>query len=316
MNRVTKLIIILLLVIFLTPAYPLNIRASQVVDKIIAVVDGMIITQSDLDEGIIQFKREKKRDQPSHLLHGLVLQQMINNKIFESEIEKEKIAVPETEIEDAIRSVLLSKRMTKDQLARELSKEGLTLEEFQKNLEKDLRRNKFLQKNIYPRIRLSDYDLQQYYEKHPSEFPGFEKIRFLEILITEESVPTGSTLIDFIQKIMGQLRAGNSFPQLASRYSKGAFASQGGDSGLLDTREMRGDLKNILLMLPVRSLSEPLSVGGGVFIFKVLEKVGPIRRPFEEVKEIIQQKYLQTRVEEEVERYVLQMRSQHIIEIR
>lgn len=296
---------------------------TEIVDKIVALVNNRVITQSDVKEAIEEFEKElasvkdpalkrKKREE----YKKDVINKLISEKLFKSELEKQKIVITDEEIDQSIQKLLQRKQATKQQLMSELSKEGHTFNEYKEKIRLQMMNEKFMQQVIYPRIQISSYDLENYYQKHQQEFQGFDQIRFLEIFLTEESVPAGMNAAELPAKIVSQLRKGASFSSMVKKYSRGAFANNGGDSGLLKTSQMRPELLNILLHIQPNKISDPIGVNNGIFIFKVIERKGQKTRPFNQVKEVVRQRYIQERIGDEMERYLMEVRGRSYVEIR
>lgn len=312
-----------LILIGLLISYPSD--ASQVVDRIIAVVDHHVITQSDLDKALTAYKKEisqiknpKEKQAKLARARQTVLQRLVNDKVYLEELDREGIRVSDGEVEERVVAVLTQEGKTLDQLEKELKKKGGTLEDYKDYIRKDLRQNKFLKKVIYPRIRVSDYELQEYYEKHKHEYKTYKKVRFLEILITPESIPQGERPVPFMRELITKLQKGGNFKTYAEKYSKGAFASKGGDSGLVDTSELRKELADILTSLELNKVSTPIPSpeGGGYYIFKLIDRKEPINRPYNDVKEALRTRLGEELVFEEVENYMMEARTRHFVEFR
>lgn len=296
---------------------------GTVVDKIVVRVNNAMITQSDIAQAthafVLEINKipdpvERKKKQGN--LKNEVLNHLINEKILEQEIEKIKIEITDEEVDRALNNLAEQNQTTLEDLRNELAKKGIAFEVYKDQLRGDLKKNEFLKKTIYPRIRIADHDLEEYYKKQGEKFQGYEQIRFYEILITPESIPQGSTAQSFVEQLFMNLKRGGSFAEAAKKYSRGAFANKGGDSGLIDTSQMRPDLLNVLLNLKINEISQPMSTANGIFIFKVVEKKNPKSRPFEEVKEALRQRYIEERVDDELEHFVMEARSHSFIEIK
>jgi len=280
---------------------------GKVVDQIVAKVNDKVITQSDVTEELGKKKGEARQS---------IINLLVNEALLEEELEKQNIEVSDAEVEQALSSMAGQNRSTVDELKGELAKQGISEIAYREDIRKKLQRDEFLKRTIYPRIRVSDYDLEEFYGKHTSEFQGFSKIRFLEILLTADSAPPGTDLKVLADDIAGQLHRGASFAEMVNKYSRGAFAGKGGDSGIVDTDEMRPDLLNLLTMLEPNKVSGPISTPGGIFIFKVIDRLEPKTRPFNDVKEWVRQRVIQERIGEEVERYLMEIRARSFVEIK
>ena len=297
--------IFILLFLILTP-----LAHAAVVDKIVAKVDDKVITQSDLSEAMLHPRPEWKKGRDG------IIQELVNEKLIESELEKEKISVTEADVDSAIRNILSQAGKTLDDLKKELTGRNIPLVDYRENIRIEVARNQFLQKVIYPRIHVSDVDLQDYYKRNANDFKSYGKIRFSQIYITGDGLAPGQTAESFATRLVGVLRQGAPFAEAVRKYSKGAFVENGGDSGLMDTGSLRSDLAGILTSLPVNAVSDPIPLGDGFFIFKVVERNNPKQRSFAEVKESLREKVTSERVHDEMERYIMESRSRHYVEIR
>lgn len=285
---------------------------ADTVDKIIAVVDNKVITQSDVDHEMKTASVQGKQATRSQ-----IVQNLINARILEAEMEKENIKVEEDEIQAAIKEILEANKKTSAQLEADLKKNGMSLMQFQDNIRKDLRERKFVQQKLSLGAHISDYDLQEFYRKHKHKYKTYDNLRFKEIFLVPQSIPRGQDPMKFAENLVEQLRKGSDWAAAAQKYSRGAFAAKGGDSGLISVDSMQEQLKNVLLSLPMDQVSNPLPTpNGGIFIFKVVDLQNPKPRPFFEVKEAMRQELIQKRVGDEMENYLMDARSRHFVEIR
>lgn len=303
--------------------YPTLSAQSEIIDRIVALVNASAITESDVKDALARFDQEissiknpalrrKKREE----FHKDVINKLINEKLFKAELEKAKIVISDEELTQSIDGMLKRKQATKQQLMNELSKQGITFDQYKAQISQKLQSDKFMQQVIYPRIHISDYDLEKYYNEHLDEFVGYNQIRFLEIFLTDESVPAGMKPAALPPKIISDLNKGVPFKTLVKKYSRGAFAQTGGNSGLLNTSQMRPELLSILLNLKLNVVSNPIPINNGVFILKVVERKGKKTRPFNQVKQQVHQKNIQVRINEELERYLAEVRNRSYVEIR
>lgn len=280
---------------------------GKVVDHIVAKVNDKVITQSDVTEELGKKKGEERQS---------IINLLVNEALLEEELEKQNIEISDAEVEQALASMAGQNRSTVDELKGELAKQGISEIAYRDDIRKKLQRDEFLKRTIYPRIRVSDYDLEEFYGKHAEEFKGYGKIRFMEILLTDDSALPGTDLRGLAADIVGQLRRGAPFGDMVQKYSRGAFAAKGGDSGIVDTGEMRPDLLNLLTMLEPNRISDPIPTPNGIFIFKVVDRLEPKTRPFNDVKEWVRQRVIQERIGEEMERYLMEVRARSFVEIK
>ncbi|MBX7147687.1 SurA N-terminal domain-containing protein [bacterium] len=297
--------------------FPLFAHAGQMVDKIVATVDNKVITQSEVDEAYAFIKSGRIPVKNPNITKTQLIEELINRAILNAEIEKQNITVTSAEIDNLISSKAREQGMTVDQLKKKFDEAGIKFELYRERAEEDIKRQQFMQKVIMPKVKVSDYDLEQYYKAHSSYFMGYGQIRFLEMFLTPMTVPAGKVFNTFVQETALSLQKGASWSELAKKYSQGAFASKGGDSGLVDTATLKPGLLQILTRLPQGKISDPIPMSGnGVFIFKVLEKGKPTILPFLQVKEAVRDMYFNGRVEIELQKYLAQTKSYHFVNIK
>ncbi len=310
----------LLLIILLLAG---NALAGEVVDKIVARVNDTLITQSDVNKTMAELEAQLKfvkdpseRAKKRTAFTSDIVNNMINQRVLEEEIKKANINITDDNVNRQLAQMAMEQRTTVDGLRKMAEAAGVNFENYKQGMKRDIARNEFLKKVIYPKISITDYDIDDYYKKHPSEFNGYNFLHFQEILLVPESSSNQAQLEKLAQDISDKLQHGGSFAEAAKKYSKGPFASNGGDSGLMSTTQVRSDLLNILLSMPIGLISDPIATPSGILILKVLEKKDPHPRPLAEVKNLVQQRAGEARVTEELENYIRQARSRMFVEIK
>jgi peptidyl-prolyl cis-trans isomerase SurA len=73
--------------------------------------------------------------------------------------------------------------MTHDQLRAELAKEGTTWEAYRKEVEEQLKRNKYIGREVTAKVNITNSDMQQYYKDHMNEFAGGSTAHIAQITL-------------------------------------------------------------------------------------------------------------------------------------
>ena len=133
------------------------VRASEVADKIAAVVGDDVITLSEVKnyspkKGLIaRLTGQEKTGDP--------LESLIHEKILKVEIEKLAIGVSDEDIASSLQEVMARNKTNLEGLKADLSRRGVSFEEYKKNLSEQVRWMKFLGQVIYPRIKIADEEV-------------------------------------------------------------------------------------------------------------------------------------------------------------
>lgn len=138
--------------------------ASEVVDRVVAVVGNEVITLSDVKK----VKATKDTDP---------LETLIRDKLLHQEIDRMNLNVTDEELAGSIQEVLSRNKVTLDQLKNELIKKGTSLEDYKKELSGQIRRMKFMAQVIYPRMKISEGEVSKKMAGLPSNLSK-EEARF------------------------------------------------------------------------------------------------------------------------------------------
>jgi len=156
---------------------------AAIIDRIAAVVDSDIITDSDVDDVLAERQKEFSTDRKltKESKREEVLNKMIDDLILKHSIDKAKVTVDDDDLARAIANVLRQNHMTIEQLRSDLSSKGIGFEVYKRRLTEQIRLIKFTNQVIGQQVKLTDRDLRDYYDRNKSLFGGdgssFEAMR-------------------------------------------------------------------------------------------------------------------------------------------
>jgi len=144
-----------------------------------------------------------------------------------------------------------------------LAERGLTLAAWREELKESLIMEKLLEQAVYPMVSVSDEEVADYFKANRAQFDRPEQVRARQIVVADEAEG---------QEVLGLLRQGRSFAEVAEEYSLSPDAQQGGDLGFFGRGEMPPEFDAIVFDLPVKRLSDLVKSEYGYHIFLVEEK--------------------------------------------
>jgi peptidyl-prolyl cis-trans isomerase SurA len=115
-------------------------KDPEVIDRIVAVVNSDIITLYDLNRAFkpyednikaLQYAPEKERQTLFQVRKDL-LDQLIDSKLADQEIERAQITVNESDIDRTIERIKEARSFTDEQLREGLARQGMTMAEYRK----------------------------------------------------------------------------------------------------------------------------------------------------------------------------------------
>ena len=299
-----------------------TLAQAEVIDRIIAKVGSDVITLSDVAQAIGEKRAyffeqygPVKGAEKFNEFKANALEELIQQKILANEVKNEGIQVTDSEVDQEFQNRLNQFHMTQQELLAQLNKQGLSILTFKKNLREEIEKQRFIQKKIVPKINISDYDLQQEYDKHPEKYQTFSKFRFIEVVLTQDKFANADEMQKTAKLIESKLKSNQSASELIKKYSSGAFATNGGDSGLIEASSLRGEIQGVLSKLNIGQTSPIFPSEEGTFIFKLLGKSDPKPLPYAQVANQIRANYGDKLVNDELKKYLMAARDQLYVEI-
>ena len=238
--------------------------------KATAIVNGMPITQTDIDQRLALLAISNNTQIPSNEVDQL-RQQMLRNLIDETlEIQAakaDKITVSDKELDRAVQKIASGANQTPQQFADFLQAHGSSINSVRRQIEGELAWNKLQQKEIEDSVSVGEDEVNSVIEKLKAQ-KGAQEYRVGEIYIAapggnqDQAASTASQILD-------QLKKGASFQAAAHEFSQSSTAAQGGDLGWVRPDQLPQPLAAALQTMQPGEVSNPIPVAGGVSIIAV-----------------------------------------------
>ncbi|MCL5261615.1 MAG: SurA N-terminal domain-containing protein [Gammaproteobacteria bacterium] len=172
-------------------------------DKIVAVVNSDVITQSELQQRMAIIKAQlAKANEPisdESKLRSKVLDSLIDRALELQLAKRNKIVVSDEDLAHAIESVAKSNHMTLAKMKEAMAKEGVSFDAFSKELREEILFNRLYQQAFGRQIVVSDKEIDEIIQ-HPTKLdPNLQEYHVVDILI-----PTSDKAVQILDK----LRAG------------------------------------------------------------------------------------------------------------
>ena len=237
-----KLFIITLCLFF----FSFSAVAKTVVDRIIAKVGPEVITLSDLAQErkeqkayLLQTYGYTKGGQEFAKINKDMLGNLILKKILKSETNLLNISASGNKIDQEYKQRIIQKQTNEKAFAESLSRKGLSVLAYKEILKQEIEKRLFIQRKIVPLISISEYDLQQEYKNNIKKYQTYNKLRFIEVFLTPDKFDSKEELSKMakqIQKLLKNRRPASAF---IKKYSSGAFAQKGGNSGMVEDQKYK-----------------------------------------------------------------------------
>jgi peptidyl-prolyl cis-trans isomerase C len=314
-----RLLIVLALVTLVSPAYAAE---SQSAEQKVAVVNGTIIKQAELDSETNRYLDRLQRTgrSPNDLERSQIKKQVLENliarELLYQESQKKGIKVDQQEI-DAQLSGLKGRFPNEAEFKNALSRNNLTEADLRSQFERDLAIKKLLDGQIGDKIAVSEKETRAYYDSNLETFKKPEQVRASHILIKVDPGADEAKKAEArkkIESLQTKLKKGEDFGALAKEYSEGPSGPKGGDLGFFGRGQMVKPFEETAFAMKPGQVSDMVETNFGYHLIMVSDRTPEGTIPYEEVKDRLQQFLKQQKVQEAIARYVETLKGKAKIE--
>ena len=303
------------MLILITAASTGSVRAQQaeaIVDRVVAVVNGDIVTLYELNKAFkpfeanikaLRYPSEKERETLFQVRRDL-LNQLIDSQLADQQVKRYQISVTQNEIDTAIERIKEARSFTDEQLREGLAAQGLTMEEYRKELESQILRTKLVNREVKSKIVITQEDIKAYYDRHKEKYAGDKKYYLWNIFVKASEFERETALKE-INAVEARLKQGASFEALVKELNASASPVKGTDLGLYRRDELSSELQKVVENLKADEFSPVLETNFGYQIIYVQQIQETPPQPLQEVEADIKQtlynEYVDTRYQDWLE---------------
>lgn len=295
---------------------------ARIVDRIVAQVNGDIITLSDLNREMAQIRQELagkfSGDQLAQELQKAekeVLDYLIRQKLMlQKAAELGFTANVDVQVSASIERIRKENKIKDmEEFERALAQQGITLAAYREQIRERIITQSLVQEFVGSRITVLSQEIEKYYKDRAAEFSTPEEVSLSEIIILSEGSPSEAEART--KDILTRLRQGESFTAVASQYSKGPTASKGGSIGSYLTAKLSPAIVGLIANVKEGDVSDVQKTGDGYAIYRVDARKAAATRPLEEVRDDIRNRIYEQKFNPEFERFIAQLKEDAYIQI-
>jgi peptidyl-prolyl cis-trans isomerase SurA len=302
---------------------------GKVVEEIIARVNNEIITKSELDKARQESSEDAQQqcagkcspeqlqvateDAQKFALRDLIDRSLLAQRGKDMDINVEADLVKQL---DQIRQQNKLKDM--DDLEKAVTAQGINWEDFKSNLKNRLLTQEVIRREVGSHINITHDEEMKYYQDHQKDFIKPEQVALSAIEVKTEGKQE-SEIPDLkakAQKLHDRIVDGESFDELAKRFSDGATAQQGGYLGVYKRGELSKELEDIVFKMNRNQITDVIETKQGFLILKVLEHYDEGEQPFDKVENEIQEQLYSQKMEPALREYLKTLREQSYVVIK
>lgn len=253
-------------------------EAKQLLDKVVAVVNNGVITESELNKQVELTKKQilaQKMQVPTDsILRKQVLQHLIDVNVQLQMAKQHGLAVDDTELNQAIEKIAAANHATLTQLREEITKQGMTWNEYRENIRKEMLLSNLQQKAVGKDAFVTNEQVEQYLKAEGGIVDRTALTYHLQnIVIPLSEEPTSDQVKkakDKADSLLTMIRKGDDFSRLAIENSSGEFALEGGDLGERHLAELPELFAKEVVNMKVGQVAGPLRAGNGFQLIRLV----------------------------------------------
>jgi peptidyl-prolyl cis-trans isomerase SurA len=238
--------------------------------KATAIVNGEVITQTDIDQRLALLAIANGGKIPADEIERLrqqVLRNLIDETLQIQSAKTEKIDVKASDIDKTVARVAANIKQSPDQLAEYLAANGSSIKTLRRQIEGEIAWQRLQRAKIESGVSVGDDEVKAVLDRMTAS-KGTEEYRVGEIFLSM-TPDNQSQVTANAQKILDQLKNGASFAGYARQYSEASTAAVGGDLGWVRPEQLPQPIAAALRQMGPGMVSNPISVPGGLSIIAV-----------------------------------------------
>jgi peptidyl-prolyl cis-trans isomerase SurA len=256
-----------------------NAAWAEPMDRIVAVVNNEVLLESelvDMEQTVRQQLRQRNAAMPpSDVLRKQVMERLILQRVQLQKADSIGIRVGDDALNAALKQIAENNKITLREFRDVLAKDGYDFADFRDSIREEMIISRLRKSQVEDRVVISDREIDTYLTTQAVQGGSETSYHLLHMLInvpeaaSPEQVQIAQAKLD---NILGLLNAGGDFSEVASGYSDGQNALEGGDLGWRKQGELPSLFSDVVPSLEVGEVSKPLRSGSGYHLVMVKDK--------------------------------------------
>jgi len=245
---------------------------SQSSSRIAAIVNGEIITISDIDTRVNLFILTSGIKNPGDKakLRHLVLQNLIFERIQHQAAESKGIRISDKSVDEATEKVAKSNNSTVAQMGKYFASQGISLQAFKEMIRTQLAWVEYVRMHHGYSIQVSEAEIDAVLADIQSR-SGQSQFSYIEVFLPIDSPQSENSARQDADKIAQQLRSGANAEMVAQQFSQSVSAKNGGKVTLISESSLDPALASALKKATTDSIVGPIRIPGGFVVAKLLQ---------------------------------------------
>lgn len=255
--------------------------SAKPLDKMVAVVNEGVITQSQLDNKVSEIEQQlriqNKEIPPASLLRKQVLQQLILNNLQLQLAKMNHIEVDSTEVNQAIAQIAKKNNMTVSQFRQSMQQKGIDWKSYRNNIKTELTLMRLQQKAVAKDVAISEEQVNDYLKTAKTAEVSNQAYHLQNLVIPLDDEPSSEQLAKaekLAKQIKRTLAKDTDFSAIVAHQKDDGFLLVQNDLGTRYLPEMPELYSKYVVKMRVGQVVGPIRAGNGLQFIKLLSIKG------------------------------------------
>lgn len=289
----------------------------------VAVVNGTVITRAEYESETKRFERQMAMSGQAPdgaqvaEMKKKVLDGLVGREVLKQQAAKLGVKVDPAEVDKEI-ATLKQRFPNEDEFKKALKNLNLTEESLKAQFTQDLGIRKMIDEQVASKITITPEETKKFYDGNPELFKTPEMVRASHVLIKVDPKANDADKAKAKERITAaqkKVQAGEDFAKVAKEVSECPSAAKGGDLDFFQRGQMVGPFEQAAFALKVGSVSDIVETQFGYHVIKVTDKKEAGVMKYDEIKDRIAQHLKQDRVNQQLAKYIEELKTQAKIEV-
>ena len=255
--------------------------APKLLDRVSVIVDQGVVLESQIEELVAVVKRNaavNNQALPSDkALRTQAIEKLIVDSLQTQMADRMGIQISDPHLEQTIANIAQGENMNLEQFRNKITQEGVTYDNYRKEIRKELILGEVRRANVRRRIYITPQEIANLVKLIDEQGNQQAEYHLGHILIEFPPEPTDADIEQSkkrAEKVLELLNNGSDFTKMATASSGGARALEGGDLGWMNINSMPTLFSEAVQNKSKDSLVGPIRSGAGFHILKVKDLRG------------------------------------------
>ncbi len=291
---------------------------AEIIERVVAVVNGDIITQSEFESrqiAAVQAARVSQEEMIRFLQvnNARLMQEAVDDMLLYQKGRETGLQIPPEYLEQVIDGIKEQNGLTSDaDLRAQLRREGMSIDDLKRQVERSIVRREVLASEVGTGVTITEAEAREDYDQRlDTDYTRPPTVHLQSILIGNEREDAEA----LASQIAGRARGGEDFETLAKSYSDSPTGPSGGDLGDLVLDEISEDIRAVADALEPGQVSDPRMTSAGYQVLRLVERTPKSVIPFEEIKADLTKKIAEERNAARYDKYMEDLRQSASIQL-